>query len=200
MNANNIDDFFVKDVEIFAKKYFDYLSKVLNSIDTEEIKNFVNILLEAREAENTIFFIGNGGSAATSSHFANDLAIGADKGGKSFRVISLTDNNAILTAVGNDFGFGEIFVRYLKTLAKPGDILVAISASGNSVNLLTAFDYAKVNGIRTVAITAFDGGLLKKKADYNVFVPTGEKEYGPAEDAHMILDHLIGSYLMRLLD
>jgi D-sedoheptulose 7-phosphate isomerase len=111
----------------------------------------------------------------------------------------LTDNQAIITAVGNDFGYEEIFVRQLRVLGRAGDVVVGISASGNSQNLISAFEYATSVGIKTVAITAFDGGKMKRMADEGIHVPTAAKEYGPAEDAHMILDHLIGAYLMRFI-
>ena len=196
---NNLDRIFTKDPVAFAAAYFEYLSSVLKEIDTGEIGQFVKTLLDARERGATVFFIGNGGSAATATHFANDLSIGTNSYDKPFRVISLTDNQAIITAVGNDFGYEEIFVRQLRVLGRPGDVVVGISASGNSPNLVKAFDYAKSAGIRTVAITAFDGGKIKSMADQGIHVPTALKEYGPAEDAHMVLDHLIGAYLMRAI-
>jgi D-sedoheptulose 7-phosphate isomerase len=196
---NNIDRFFSCDPVAFAKSYIDYLTQILNGIDSSEIGRFVTTLLDARDRGATIFFIGNGGSAATASHFANDLAIGTNSYEKPFRVISLTDNQAIITAIGNDFGYQDIFVRQLRILGKAGDVVVAISASGNSPNLLSTFEYAKSTGIKTVAITAFDGGKMKMVADEGIHVPTAPKEYGPAEDAHMMLDHLVGAYLMRLV-
>ena len=196
---NNLDRIFTKDPVAFAGAYLEYLSNVLKGIDTETIARFIQTLLNARERGATIYFIGNGGSAATASHFANDLAIGTNSYSKPFRVISLTDNQAIITALGNDFGYEEIFVRQLRVLATPGDVVVGISASGNSTNLIRAFDYARAAKIKTVAITAFDGGQMKQMADECIHVPTAQKEYGPAEDAHMILDHLIGAYLMRFI-
>jgi len=196
---NNIDRFFCPDAAEFSRRYFDYLAGVLRAIDVAEIQAFTATLLDARERGATIFFIGNGGSAATSSHFANDLGYGTDSYEKPFRVVSLADNNAAMTALANDFGYEEMFVRQLRVLGKPGDVVIGISASGNSPNLLKAFDYAREAGIRTVSITAFDGGRLRQMADQGVHVPTGPKEYGPAEDAHMILDHLVGAYFMRLL-
>ena len=196
---NNLDRIFTKDPVAFAGAYLDYLTSVLKVIDTREIGQFIETLLDARERGATIYFIGNGGSAATASHFANDIAIGTNSYEKPFRAVSLTDSNAIITAVGNDFGFEEIFVRQLRVLGRAGDVVVAISASGNSPNLIRAFDYAKSNGIKTVAITAFDGGKIKQMADEGVHVPTAPKEYGPAEDAHMVLDHLVGAYLMRFI-
>ena len=196
---NNLDRIFTKDPVAFAEAYLDYLTSVLKTIDAREIGQFIETLLDARERGATIFFIGNGGSTATASHFANDIAIGTNSYEKPFRAVSLTDSNAIITAVGNDFGYEEIFVRQLRVLGRAGDVVVAISASGNSPNLIRAFDYAKSIGIKTVAITAFDGGKIKQMADEGVHVPTAPKEYGPAEDAHMVLDHLVGAYLMRVI-
>ena len=196
---NNLDRFFTKDPVVFATAYFEYLGKILKKIDPQAIGRFIQTLLEARQRGASIFMIGNGGSASTASHYANDLAIGTNSYEKPFRVISLTDNQAVISAIGNDFGFEEVFVRQLQVLGQKGDVVVAISASGNSPNLLRAFKYAKTVGIRTVAITAFDGGKMKTMADDGIHVPTGPKEYGPAEDAHMVLDHLIGAYLVRLV-
>ena len=196
---NNIDRIFSKDPNKFADSYLNYLQSILKKIDTKEIARFIETLLSARKRKATVFFIGNGGSAATASHFANDISIGTNDYDDPFKAISLTDNVSILTAIGNDFGYEEIFVRQLRVLGQPEDVVVGISASGNSPNLLKAFEYAKNTGIKTVAITAFDGGKLKTMADYGIHIPTGLKEYGPAEDAHMILDHLVGAYLMRVV-
>ena len=196
---NNLDRIFTKDPVAFAEAYLDYLTSVLKTIDAREIGQFIETLLDARERGATIYFIGNGGSAATASHFANDIAIGTNSYDKPFRAVSLTDSNAIITAVGNDFGYEEIFVRQLRVLGRTGDVVVAISASGNSPNLIRAFDYAKSISIKTVTITAFDGGKIKQMADEGVHVPTAPKEYGPAEDAHMVLDHLVGAYLLRFI-
>lgn len=194
---NNIDRIFTPDPVAFAGAYLNYLQSVLRRIDTIEIGRFIETLLDARKRSAAIFFVGNGGSAATASHFANDLSIGTNDYDQPFRAMSLTDNVPIITAIGNDFGYEEIFVRQLKIAGKEGDVLVGISASGNSPNVLRAFDYARGAGIRTVAITAFDGGKMKTLADEGIHVPTEPKEYGPAEDAHMVLDHLVGAYLMR---
>lgn len=196
---NNIDKFFTADPVAFAEEYLNYVQKVLAGIDRAAVGRFVQTLLSARESGATVFFVGNGGSAATASHFANDIAYGTNEYQKPFRVVSLTDNVAVMTAIGNDYGYEEIFVRQLMVLGRPGDVLVAISASGNSPNLLRAMEHAKTAGIKTVALTAFDGGRMKQLADDGIHVPTAPKEYGPAEDAHMVLDHLVGAYLMRLV-
>jgi D-sedoheptulose 7-phosphate isomerase len=189
----------INDIKTFAENYFAYLSEVLSKIDLREIEVFTQTLLEARSEGAMIFFIGNGGSAATASHFANDLAIGTRQENNPFRVLSLTDNQAVITAIGNDFGYEEIFKKQLSIYGKKGDVLVAISASGNSPNLIKAFETAKEKGIKTVALTAFDGGRMKQMADEGIHVPTELKEYGPAEDAHMILDHLVMSYLSQYI-
>lgn len=196
---NNIEKMFSADPAVFAESYLEYLIKILKGIDTREIGRFVTTLLDARDRGATVFFIGNGGSASTASHFANDLAIGTRSYDRPFRVVSLTDNNAVITAIGNDHGYEEVFSRQLQVLGKEGDVIVAISASGNSANLIRAFDVARTLGITTVAITAFDGGLMKQIADHGVHVPTEAREYGPAEDAHMVLDHLVGAYLTNFV-
>lgn len=196
---NNISRFFTRDPVAFASAYIDYLTQVLKGIDTNEIGRFIKTLLDARDRGATVFFIGNGGSAATASHFANDLAIGTQSYEKPFRAISLTDNQAIITAIANDFGYQDVFVRQLRMLGRAGDVVVGISGSGNSPNLLQAFEYAQSAGIKTVAITAFNGGRMKEMADEGIHVPTAPKEYGPAEDAHMMIDHLVGSYLIQLV-
>lgn len=196
---NKIEEIFCSDPAVFAGSYFDYLSDILRSIDLEQVTAFVQTLLDARERGSAIFFIGNGGSASTASHFANDLTIGTNSYDKPFRVVSLTDNNAVITAIGNDFGFDDVFERQLRVLGKKDDVLIGISASGNSSNLLKAFDAAKEMGIKTFALTAFDGGKMQQVADAGIHVPTGLREYGPAEDAHLILNHVIAAYLKELL-
>ena len=196
---NNLDRIFTDDAAEFARRYLQYLNDVLQAIDPEAIARFVKTLLEARARDAVVYFIGNGGSAATANHFANDLAIGTNSYEKPFRVISLADNQSIITAIGNDFGYEEVFVRQLRVMGKSGDVLVAISASGNSLNLIRAIEYAGSVDIKTVAITAFDGGRMKQIANEVIHVHTGPKEYGPAEDAHMVLDHLVGSYLIRVV-
>ena len=196
---NEIDKFYTRDVVDFSKSYFNYLTELFKKIDLREIQSFVDTLLSAREAGSLIFFMGNGGSAATASHFANDLAIGVNDYEKPFKVMSITENIPMITAISNDYGYEDIFLRQLKVYGKSGDILVGISASGNSQNLINAFEYASSAEIKTVALTAFDGGKMKEIADQGIHIPTGDKEYGPAEDLHMILDHLVGCYLTRLL-
>jgi len=197
--VNRLDSLYDEqpDAAGFARGYLRYLADVLAAMDEAAIASFIDLLLAARERGARIFFIGNGGSAATASHFANDIAIGARTADRPFRAISLTDNAAILTAIANDDGYEEIFVQQLRTQMTAGDVVVAISASGNSPNVVAALDFARAGGAITVAITGFDGGRIAKMADVNVHVPTNAGEYGPAEDGHMVIDHLVGSYLAR---
>ena len=201
MPMNNIDQIYSESLSIndYSKSYIDYLSSVLNNISLTDIEKFVEVLLEARERESSIFFIGNGGSAATASHFANDLAIGTRAYEKPFRAISLCDNQAVITAIANDDGYEKIFNQQLEVLLKKQDVVVAISASGNSPNLLKAIDTSKKLSAVTVGISAFNGGKMKEMVDVALHVPTEKGEYGPAEDAHMVLDHLVSSYLTRLV-
>jgi len=196
---NNVDKIFNNSngVSDYSKSYLEYLHKVLTSISFYEIDDFVKILLEARERGSTIFFIGNGGSAATASHFANDIAIGSREFDKPFRVISLCDNQAVITAIANDDGYEKIFSQQLRVLLKKQDVVVSISASGNSPNLIHAINTTKKMGGISVGISAFDGGEMKDLVDFSLHVPTEKGEYGPAEDAHMVLDHLVANYLMR---
>jgi D-sedoheptulose 7-phosphate isomerase len=196
---NNVDKIFNNSngVSDYSKSYLEYLNIVLTSISLSEIDDFVKILLEARERGSTIFFIGNGGSAATASHFANDIAIGSREYQKPFRVICLCDNLAVITAIGNDDGYEKIFSQQLRVLLKKQDVVVSISASGNSPNLIHAINTAKTMGAISVGISAFDGGKMKELVDFSLHVPTEKGEYGPAEDAHMVLDHLVANYLMR---
>ena len=201
MLMNKIDQIYSESLSIndYSKSYIDYLSSVLNNISLTDIEKFVEVLLEARERESSIFFIGNGGSAATASHFANDIAIGTRTYEKPFRAISLCDNQAVITAIANDDGYEKIFSQQLQVLLKKQDVVVAISASGNSPNLLDAIDTAKKMNTITVGISAFDGGKMKEMVDVSLHVPTEKGEYGPAEDAHMVLDHLVSNYLMRVV-
>lgn len=183
----------------YAKNYFKYLSEVFDRMDTLAIEKFIDLLIDARKSNQQIFFIGNGGSAATSSHFSNDIGIGTRTKNLHFKTISLTDNVAILTALGNDEGYIKIFTKQLELYLNPKDVIVAISASGNSPNIIDALEFAKMKGARIVGLSGFDGGKLKELSDISIHVPTPKGEYGPVEDLHMIIDHLVGTYLYRFV-
>ena len=186
--------------EKFSKFYKKKLISIIESVSNREISKFIDALLSIKRQNNTIYFIGNGGSASTASHFVNDLSIGLKTLNRSFRAISLCDNQSIVTAIANDYGYENIFSKQLSILLREGDMVVAISASGNSPNLIKAIELAKKMDAITVGITAFDGGRLKNMVDLLVHVPTDQGDYGPAEDVHMMLDHLISNYLMDAID
>jgi D-sedoheptulose 7-phosphate isomerase len=183
----------------YAGAYLRYLKSVLDGLDLNAVAEFAHRLEAARIAERTVFFVGNGGSAATCSHFANDLVKACRKKGKpGFRAVSLTDNVSLLTALANDDGYEHVFTGQMPDLFRKGDMLVAISASGNSPNVIAAAQLARKLGGEVVGITGFDGGELRRISDCVLHVPSEKGEYGPVEDAHMILDHLVTSYLAFL--
>ncbi len=181
-------------IEEFSSRYFDYLKELFSKIDTAKIKLLVDTFEEARANGKTVFFIGNGGSAATASHFANDMGVLKNKNLKHLKAISLCENNSKITAIANDYGYEYIFEKQLESLMEKGDVLVAISASGNSANLVKAVEFVKLNGGKTFSLVGFSGGILKEISDHSLYIPTGDKEFGPVEDIHSILNHLIGSY------
>ena len=183
------------DPAVFARAYLHYVGDVLRRIDPAAVGAFVAALLDARARNARIFFLGNGGSAATANHFANDLAIGTRSSRRPFRALSITDNVAVMTAIANDYGYDQMFVRQLQALCEPGDLVVSISASGNSPNVLSASRWANENGNLTVGLTGFDGGELARLVRINVSVPTDKGEYGPVEDGHMVINHVVGAYL-----
>ena len=181
----------------FSHHYLEYLSSLIAQLDRESIAKFADLLLSFRGSGSTIFFLGNGGSASTATHFVNDVSLGSRQFEKPFRAISLCDNQAVITAIANDDGYENIFFRQLQILAKAGDMIVCISASGNSKNLIKAIEYARERNIFIVGLTAFDGGYLKQNCDLNIHVPTKVGEYGPAEDLHMVVCGLVGSYFRK---
>lgn len=184
----------MKTLNEFSDSYLTSLSGLIAELDRSAIASFVDLLLESRSQDSTTFFLGNGGSASTATHFVNDISLGSRQFKKPFRAISLCDNQAVITAIANDDGFENVFLQQLKTLAMQGDTIVCISASGNSKNLIKAVEYAKENKLYVVGLTAFDGGYLKENCDLNIHVPTKIGEYGLAEDLHMVICGLIGSY------
>jgi len=196
---NKVTEIFVgtKSPAHFARSYFSYLAELFKDISEQEVGQFIEIIIEAREAGRKIFFMGNGGSAATADHFVNDISIGTRTTGKPFKAYSLSSNGAVITALGNDNGYEDIFVKQLEALMDKGDVVVAISASGNSPNVVKAIRYANDKGAITVGLTGFDGGKLRELAQFKVHVPTSKGEYGPVEDAHMIFDHILGNYLLH---
>ncbi len=154
--------------------------------------------MQVYESGRTVFVIGNGGSAANASHFAQDLAKGTLRDPaqvRRLRALSLTDNNSFMTALANDEGYESIFVQQLKTFARPGDLLIAISGSGNSANVLRAVEWARANGLVTVAFTGFDGGRLHPLVDIDVHVEL--PDMCVTEAIHGILFHFVAEEIKR---
>lgn len=172
--------------------YKEYLNKSIDSVDVKQIENFINVLIDAFKNEKTIFIIGNGGSAASASHMAQDLSKGTRLAlgqKKRFKALSLTDNTAFITALGNDDGYDTIFEQQLINFAKPGDIVLAISGSGNSPNIIKAIEWANENGLTTIGVTGFDGGKLRKINHHSLHVPLNDM--CTAESVHSLLFHYI---------
>ncbi len=128
---NNLDKFYTEKISDFSKSYFSYISSLLEKINNNECEKLVKEIIKARDRNSNIFFIGNGGSASTASHFSNDISIGSKSLKKPFKAISLTDNQAIITALANDYGYEKVFEYQLRNLANKNDLLIVISASGN---------------------------------------------------------------------
>jgi D-sedoheptulose 7-phosphate isomerase len=181
----------------YIREYIDRLEQGLREIDTVAIERVVETLENARRERRTIFIIGNGGSAATASHMANDLQKLASQG-KSlpYRAIALTDNVPLITAWANDANYAAVFVRQLEALARSGDVLIAITGSGNSPNIVRAMQWSKAAELKTIAFLGFKGGKVKEIADHVLLF--AEDHYGRVEDAHMILEHMIANYLHDL--
>ena len=177
--------------------YFNYLNDLQMKLNVADINDVINCFITAREKGKTIYFAGNGGSAATASHFAQDLGeVGRKANVKSFKTISLADNVSLITAIGNDYGYEKIFSIQLSGLFNKGDVLVVVSASGNSPNVIDAVKQANEMGGKTIGLVGFDGGKLLEMCDYVIHVKTNKGEFGPVEDLHMILDHMVTSFLV----
>ncbi len=178
-----------------AKAYLDRVRELLDELP-EQSDAFVECLHRAFEEGRTVFLVGNGGSAANASHFGQDLAKGtlaSMAATRRFRVVPLTDNIGFITALANDEGYESIFEQQLRNLARSGDVLVAISGSGNSPNVLRAVDYARSIGMTTIGVTGFDGGKLRPLADVSVHVPVDDM--GMTEALHSVIFHLAMSRL-----
>jgi len=185
-----------KDFRSFARAYTQYLSKLLSELDLNALERVVKELEDTRKNKTTVFIIGNGGSAATASHMVNDLGLGVRAHIEpSLKAFSLTDNVAVLTALANDVGYEQIFLRQLQLYFRPGDKLLVISASGNSPNLIVAAEWVRKQGGKVIGLLGFDGGKLKGICDVPLVITTPKGEYGPVEDVHMMLDHLIYTWL-----
>jgi D-sedoheptulose 7-phosphate isomerase len=184
----------MNDSSSFARQYLDDLGAVLKGLDLAALARAMDAIAEALRQRRQIFLAGNGGSAMTASHMANDLLKTSEEClGHGARAIALTDNAAVLTAIANDSGYEWVFSRQLAALAEPDDLLIVLSASGNSPNIIRVVEEARKHQLITIGFLGMGGGKVKSMVDLPVVVPS--KEYGFVEDAHMIFDHLIAAFL-----
>jgi D-sedoheptulose 7-phosphate isomerase len=179
----------------FASAYKSQLLRAIESVDLPLVDRAVSWFEDARDAGRQVFVCGNGGSAATASHFVCDVLKGAaSAGGKRFRILTLNESMATVTAYSNDVSYESAFVEQLKNFANRGDLFMALSGSGNSRNVVNAMEYANAVGCRTIALTGRDGGRLGPLAGLHINV--GEQHMGRIEDAHMMICHMIAYALM----
>jgi D-sedoheptulose 7-phosphate isomerase len=170
------------------RRYWRDVGDMASAVDLESLETAATMLLECQARGRVVFIAGNGGSAATASHFACDLAKGTRRNGPpTFRVVALTDNLPVLTAWANDDGYDRIFAEQLRSLARAGDLLVLISASGNSPNILAAAEEARTLGVASIGLTGRCGGNLAPLVDLAVRVPSDQIEV--VEDAHLVVAH-----------
>jgi len=181
-----------------VKNYISAALGVLAKIDTSDIEKAIEIFETTYRANRVMYIFGNGGSAATSSHLAEDLSKGCACPGKSsFKAWSLTDNTPLLTAISNDFSYEAVFEKQLEILYVPGDTVLAISASGNSKNVLHAVRYAQKRGGRAIGLTGFDGGVLRSISDVNIHVPYDD--FGLVEDMHLLVGHILSTSMKKFI-
>lgn len=181
----------------FSENYFQYLNKVFSKIDKSNLDNLTRLIDLIRKKKKTLFVIGNGGGASTSTTVANDLGFDLQKKTKTKNpliVHSLTDNNSLLTAISNDTGFENVFIGQLNIYFKKGDCLLIFSASGNSKNLIKAANFVKKRNSKVIGILGFDGGKLKNLCDICIHIPTEKGEYGPVEDIQLMLNHMLAHW------
>jgi D-sedoheptulose 7-phosphate isomerase len=181
-----------------ATNYLAGLARTLDLIPTEALAAAVEMLLNARAAGRRVYIMGNGGSAATASHFACDLLKTAHvKDHAPLRVFALTDNTAVLTALANDLGYEHGFAEQIRALVEPGDVVVALSASGNSHNIVAGLTAASRVGGRTIGLFGFDGGAARDLVDVAIHIP--RNDYGQVEDAHSAIGHAITAAIRAAL-
>lgn len=178
--------------------YLEQEIRTIQNLDIEQINRALNLLLEALEKGNTVYIFGNGGSSATASHYQNDFNKGvSEHTEKKFNFLCLNDNVATVMAVANDIGFEEVFRFQLRGHIKPDDLVVAISGSGNSRNVINAVEYAREQGCKVIGLTGFDGGKLKGLSDVSLHAPVNSMQI--TEDIHMVFDHLMMSVFYKTL-
>src|SRR5215207_9210042 len=182
----------------FTTRFVEGVTSTLQDLDVDAVDRVVATLAQARDRDHVIFVAGNGGSAATASHWVNDLAKATRSAGLPYvRAISLTDSTPWVTALANDEGYERVFAGQLENMARQGDVLVVISASGNSPNLLRAVEFARANGVETIGLLGFDGGLLRTTVDLHIWIETPLGAYGLAENVHSVVCDLVTACLAQ---
>ncbi len=181
-----------------VNEYLTNLAKTITSISQEQIWIVIRMLFQAWKEERQIFLFGNGGSAATASHMANDLnKLTIQEGKHRMKAIAINDNIPLMTAWANDSEYENIFSQQLLNFIQPGDVVIAISTSGNSPNVLRALETARLQQAHTIGFTGHDGGKLKDLVDCCIFIP--DEHMGRQEDAHLVLDHVIANTLRQMI-
>lgn len=176
--------------EKYVGSYLERIVGVLKAIDLKQVAAVGKLLYDAREEGRQVFLMGNGGSAALASHLAVDFGKGCSrKRPKRFKVLSLTDNVPWLTAIGNDLSYEDVFVEQLENYARKGDVVIAISGSGNSRNVLKAIEFANRTGCETVGLAGYQGGKLKPLVKHYVHIPA--EHMGLIEDGHLVVGHIL---------
>jgi len=179
----------------YTTQYISDLHNLMETVNLKELENMKSHIKKQDKKNSRIYIIGNGGSASTASHMANDLGTGLKRRNiLSLDIVSLCDNTAISSALANDIGYQNIFYMQLRDILKPEDTVIAISCSGNSPNIIEAVKYAQTVGSTIIGLTGFSGGELKNISDINVHFSTSNRDYGLVEDAHMIVNHILYSY------
>jgi D-sedoheptulose 7-phosphate isomerase len=174
---------------VVLERYIEESLSWLHNLPLADVRAAIDVLYEAAVSGRTIYLFGNGGSASTASHFACDLGKNTLVHGTRLRAVALTDNMALFSAYANDEGYANVFAEQLRTLVMPGDVVVAISGSGNSPNVLAAVEVAHEHGAHSLALTGMGGGRLAPLVDVAVVVPSDRMEQ--VEDAHLFLEHMI---------
>jgi D-sedoheptulose 7-phosphate isomerase len=175
----------------FAENYFAKLIAFRNSLDMSKLLEVANLIIRTSRDGGRVYIAGNGGSCSLAEHFVTDLGVGSLGSGRPVQAISLTSNNSVVTATANDYNYSEIFSRQLKLYARADDVLIVISSSGNSSNLVACTQTARKIGLASVGILGFDGGLLAQEVDFCIHVETPQGEYGPVEDIHSSICHIL---------
>ena len=183
----------------FFDSYLTNLKSVIDSIDINEVRNVVYLLTQCYYRKKFIYLFGNGGSGSTASHFVTDFnKVVCQNLQNKFKCICLNDNIPSLLAISNDISYDQVFKYQLQNYLTPGDLVIGISGSGNSKNVIEGIKYANSLGTETIGIVGFDGGILKKLARHSIHIPVNQMQY--VEDAHLILNHLMGNILKHQLE